>query len=543
MLVPKRASEQANAGRALLRMSGIPIRVHCSALCVMGKLVDSNPPPPLLMPTPSPPSSPRRIAVIGAGFGGLSAAVHLCAAGHEVTVFEKNAEPGGKLHRVCDQGFTWDVGPSLLTMPHLLMELWEAAGRSLADDLELIRLPITCRYRWTDGTVIDEEAAFWQRPEVATFLKYAQGLYALSEEAFLRNPLTALPSQFKRENLERLRHFPALANPAVLDRVVRRYFTDPHLIQLFDRFATYNGSSPYRTPSAFNIIPYVQATFGGWTVRGGMQRIAVAVANLAEQMGACFRFGTQVEQLRQNAAGWEVQWGADGGQFDGVVCNQDTLSAYDSLLPHRMRKAFRRSHLKKRDLSMSGFAMLLGVGRKYAELSHHNILFSDDYPGEFHQLFKEGRPAAQPTIYVAVNSLTEPGLAPDGADNWFVLVNAPPNPEDELYWTPQRCQAYGSLVLERMAQFGFPGLQEAVRVRHDISPARFQSRSLAWRGALYGFASHGSLSAFQRPGMRPKGLRRFVFAGGTTHPGGGIPLVLLSGRIAARLLDEELRCP
>lgn len=490
------------------------------------------------MPEADPPK--QKIAVIGAGFGGLAAAIHSRMAGHEVVVFEKNPEGGGKLHRVQDHDFTWDVGPSLLTMPHLLEELWQAADADLSADLELIPLPVTCRYRWSDGTVIDEDAAFWQRPDVAAFLRYAEGLYTISEEAFLRNPLSEMRQQLRPENYPKLKHFPALANPATLHKVVRKYFDDPHLIQLFDRFATYNGSSPYRTPSAFNIIPYVQAKFGGWTVKGGMQKIAVAVTELAARTGVELRFNTGVTQLTPRERGWEVQCGPKVETFDGVICNQDALTAYDSLLPHRMRKQFRRKQLAKRDLSLSGFVMLLGVARKYAELSHHNILFSDDYPFEFRQLFTEQRPAVQPTIYIAVNSHTESELAPYGCDNWFVLVNMPPNPDDTLYWTRDRCRQYGDRILDRIEACGIRDVRDVIRVRHEISPAAFQSRSMAWRGCLYGFASHGALTAFQRPTMQPKGLRRFVFAGGTTHPGGGIPLVLLSGRIAARLLNEEL---
>jgi len=479
----------------------------------------------------------KKIAVVGAGFGGMAAAIHLARAGHRVTVIDKNNEPGGKLHRIKDQGHTWDVGPSLLTMPHLLEELWQAAGESLEQDLDLVRLPVTCRYRWTDGTVLDEDAAFWSQTEVAAFLEYARGLYAISENAFLRSPPSQLMKQFTRGNLHLLRHFPAMANPATMDQVVRKYFKDPHLIQLFDRFATYNGSSPYRTPSAFNIIPYVQAEFGGWTVRGGMGRIAEAVAALAVRCGVKFRMQTRVDALEPESPRWRVRCGPNVETFDAVVCNADALTAYDALLPHALRKKFRRGPMR-RTLATSGFAMLLGVQRKYAELSHHNILFSDDYRAEFHDIFGKQRAPLQPTIYIAVNSITEPELAPYGSDNWFVLVNTPPNPEDRMQWTPETTQAYGDLILRRMSQYGLRDLEQSIRFRRDLSPATFQARSMAWRGSLYGFASHGTLTAFQRPSMQPNGLKNFAFCGGTTHPGGGIPLVLLSGKIAADLLEK-----
>jgi phytoene desaturase len=213
----------------------------------------------------------KRVGVIGGGVGGLSCAALLAHAGHRVTLYERNARVGGKLNWLAEGGYTWDTGPSLLTMPYVFEQLWTRLGRRLADDLELVPLPVTCRYRWSDGTRIDEDASFWLRPDVAKFLAYARGLYDLSADAFLHHPLGEWWRQINPRNLARLRHLPKIASFATMDEVVRRFFaSDPHLVQLFDRFATYNGSSPYRTPAAFNIIAYVEAHFGGWYVKGGI---------------------------------------------------------------------------------------------------------------------------------------------------------------------------------------------------------------------------------------------------------------------------------
>ena len=479
-----------------------------------------------------------RVAVIGAGVGGLTCAALLAHAGRPVTVFEKNDRVGGKLNWLEASGYTWDMGPSLLTMPYVFEQLWQKLGRRLADDLTLLPLPVTCRYRWTDGTVIDEDAAFWQRPDVARFLEYARGLYELSADAFLHHPLGEWWRQVTLRNLPRLRHLPKIASFETMDRVVRRFFGhDPHLAQLFDRFATYNGSSPYRTPAAFNIIAYVEAKFGGWYVKGGLYEIARALERICREHGVKFCLNREIGSVERAGREWLLSdrptaaHGGPGG-FETVVCNQDVLSfsADDAAMRRRLRRS---------DLAISGFILYLGVARQYPQLSHHNIFFSDDYPTEFRQLFDVRQPADEPTIYVAVHSKADPDRAPPGGENWFVLVNAPALSSERPVDWPALAETYGDRIIQRLeTRFGFEGLRAAIRVRRHFTPADFQTRYLAHAGSLYGFASHGVRAAFQRPGLQPPGKPNFYFVGGSTHPGGGLPLVCLSGQMVA---DKILR--
>ncbi len=486
----------------------------------------------------------QTVAVIGGGVGGLTCAACLAHAGLDVTLFEKNERVGGKLGWLEADGFTWDTGPSLLTMPYVFERLWQRLGRRLENDLTLVPLPVTCRYRWTDGTVIDEDAAFWRRPEVARFLAYARGLYDLSADAFLHHPLEDWWKQLRPGNLSKLRHFPKIASFKTMHEVVQSFFpNDPHLVQLFDRFATYNGSSPFLTPAAFNIIAYVEAHFGGWYVRGGLFEIARAMEKICLEAGVRIRKDTEV-------TGWEpdrpngksaaprhvLRIGDERLAFDHVVCNQDVLSATPRFLPTRAAATFQRTHQDRLAPSTSAFIMLLGVGREYPALAHHNIFFSDDYPREFQELFDERTPPAEPTIYVAVHSKADPQRAPAGSENWFVLVNAPAlggrgaNPPD---WATI-ADAYGDGIIDRLeTQFGCAGLRAAIRVRQHFTPDDFQTRYLAQAGSLYGFASHGVRAAFQRPKLEPPGMKNFYFVGGTTHPGGGLPLVCLSGQMVA----------
>lgn len=467
----------------------------------------------------------KTIVVVGGGLGGVAAALRLARAGHAVEVWEKNAAPGGKLQERRDAGFRWDTGPSLLTMPHVVRDLFDAAGEKMEDHLALEPLPLTCRYSWRDGTVIDEDAAFWKRPDTARFLAHAKGIYDLSGEAYLNYPPAEFWRAFTLRNVARLRHLPKVATLRTLAREDARRFADPHVRQIFDRFATYNGSSPYRTPATFAIIPYVEATFGGWYVRGGMARLAEAAVRLAEKAGVVFRCGTE-------AASWEhgVLESADGRKArpDVVVCNQDVLAAARTWLASRYSKR-ELATLLRPELSTSGFVVLLGTTKTFPRLAHHNIFFSADYPAEFADLFDRKRLPADPTLYVAATCRTDPADAPPGGDNLFVLANAPAVPPESL--SDGQIAAYADHVVARLEAAGLEGLSGNIAVRHAFSPREFAARDGSRHGALYGWASHSLRASLLRPPLW-RG-RDLYFVGGTTHPGGGIPLVLLSANMVA----------
>lgn len=485
------------------------------------------------MSTPS-----KKILIIGAGLGGLATAIRLAKAGHQVQVWERNHGPGGKLKEFEDDGFRWDTGPSLLTMPHIIEELFTDAGRKMEDYLTLHRLPSACRYFWRDGTVIDEDEAFWQRKDVKRFLRYAKGIYDVSAETYLQHPLTQFWRSAKPSMLPKLRHLPKLMSPSSMAQTICRFFKDPHLRQLFMRFATYNGSSPFLTPTVFNLIAYVEAHFGPWYVEGGMFQLPLALERVAQEYGVTFRYQTTVAEVVEGRATTEED---ETEQFDYVICNGDCLQAKLTYLAAATSED-ERWELERTKPSLSGLVFFFGVRGVDAKLGQHNIFFAEDYAREFIDIFDRRLLPTQPTIYINITSRSNPSHAPAGHENYFVLINAPGRWADET-WPTETLEGYRNMVVGRLEHFGLENLDERIVTESIFTPCHFAHRDLAFMGALYGPVTHSIGEALLRPPMRSSVDPRVFFVGGTTHPGGGIPMVLLSGKMVAQAVERDIVKP
>lgn len=486
------------------------------------------------------------VIIIGAGLGGLAAAIRLAARGVRVTVLEKNALPGGKvnLHRAA--GYSFDTGASLLTMRHVLADLFKSAGRSLDDYLHLISLEPICRYRWPDGVTLDASSDLSQTEreieriaspdEVEGFRRFlldARRKFEVAERTFLAHSLNDLPQLLRPRYA---RDLAVISSWRTLDAHIRRYFHSPYLRQLFNRYATYNGSSPYRVPATFALIPYVEFGLGAWYVRGGMYELPSALVRLAHELGVEIRTETEVEKIlveRGRARGVQLA-GGEIMRCDAVLVNADAVDAYRRLIEKESRRVYTDRKLRKLEPSCSGFVMLLGVARRYPQLAHHNIFFSHDYPAEFRAIFDERRAAPDPTIYVCASSRTDASQAPSGHENLFVLVNAPAT-DGPVDWAAA-APGYRDLIIRRLEENGLDGLRQAIDYEQLITPADFEERYRANRGSIYGISSNKRRSAYFRPPNKARDIEGLYFAGGATHPGGGIPLVLLSGKMAAELL-------
>lgn len=478
-----------------------------------------------------------RVVVIGAGVGGLAAAARLGALGHRVTVLEQSGAVGGKLGWYERDGFGFDTGPSLLTMPHVFAELFAATGVPLESVLDLVPVEPIATYRFADGTrltasrdpdvfraALDGALLPGSGDDWARLVERAGRMWRATAHDFLGAPG---PPSLPRLALRRPLQLGVVQPWQTLRGLGERQLRDPRLRMFLDRYATYSGSDPRRAPAALATVAYAEQTFGAWYVRGGLHRLAVALADRVTGTGGEIRLGCDVTAVRVSAgraAGVELGSG-ERLAADVVVANVDATHLYRDLLP-RPRLAPRG------EPSLSGFVLLLGVRAEpgTAPPAHHTVLFPADYDAEFDAVFA-GRPAADPAVYLSVP--LEPALAPAGHEAWFVLVNAPRHgPYD---WdAPGAADAYARLVLDRMAARG-------VDVRHRIvareirTPADLARHTRADGGAIYGTSSNGARSAFLRPANRSPVPGLFL-VGGSAHPGGGLPLVALSARAVTGLI-------
>jgi phytoene desaturase len=494
--------------------------------------------------------SDKTVIVIGAGLGGLAVAIRLAARGFSVQILEKNDTPGGKVNIHRGGGYTFDTGASLLTMRHVVEDLFESAGRRADDYLDIQPLEPICRYHWPDGATLDastdlEKTARGIREIAPTddvegfrrFLDDARRKYEVAERTFLAHSLNDLPQLLRPRYA---RDIAAISSLRTLDRHVRRYFRSTHLQQLFNRFATYNGSSPFRTPATFALIPYVEFGLGAWYIRGGMYSLPAALTRLATELGVRLRMRAEVEEiLIENGRACGVRLvGGEVLRGHAVVANSDAIETYRRLIaPQARRSSFKNRKLARIEPSCSGFVLLLGTRRRYPNLAHHNIFFSRDYRAEFRALFDELRPAADPTIYVCATSRTDPTQAPDGHENLFVLVNAPAT-DARTDWATET-DKYRKLIVTKLEKYGLEDLSASIDYEQRITPEDFRNVYNTHRGSIYGISSNKWTNAFLRPPNRARDIRGLYFAGGATHPGGGIPLVLLSGKMAAELLMRD----
>ncbi len=486
----------------------------------------------------------KAVVVIGAGVGGLSAAIRLAAAGHQVVMLEQNAAVGGKMSEVREAGFRWDTGPSVITMRHVLEDLFASAGRRLQDYLTLEALEPITRYFYPDGTVFDcsrelpkmiDQIRSWDERDVEgylNYLAYAARLYRITGSVFIYDQPPTLASFAQVAPRDML----SVDAWRTMQGAIEGFVHSPQLRQLLGRFGTYVGASPYRAPATLNVIAHVELNEGVWYPRGGIYAIARALERLAGEMGIDIRTECGVQQIvveNGEARGVILQ---DGSRIEAeaVLANVDVATVYEKLIPSGASR--RLPKLTAQESSCSGFILMLGVEGRHSQLAHHNIFFSRDYRREFTQIFEDGVPPDDPTVYVSITSKTDAIDAPEGCENWFVLVNAPALGE-QFDWATE-AMAYRESVLDVLARHGVD-IRDKIRVERMLTPVDLQRLTGARRGALYGWSSNNMFAAFRRPHNRAGDIRGLYFAGGTTHPGGGVPMVMLSGKVAANMIIRE----
>lgn len=491
----------------------------------------------------------KQAVVIGGGLGGLAVALRLAAQGRAVTVCEQGGSFGGKMNLWNEHGFRFDTGPSLITMPWIFAELFSAAGSDIKDHLELIQVQPISDYIYPDGTKFSYSASMpeWlgtvrnldprDAEGFLRFLKLGAQLYEVSKHTFLRRRPLDWPSL---TDVSTLKNMPWKYGWGNYHDTVAAHFHSPYLRQLYDRYPTYVGSSPYKSPATLAVIPYIEFSFGGWYVKGGLYRIVESLLELSRRAGITLMNNARVVRIESSGSRVTGVQLADGTRLpaDVVVMNGDASYA-PSLLSGQADNLNGGGGLALGERSMSGFVMLLGVKRTMPELHHHAIYFSADYKREFDELFEARKFPADPTIYVNAPSRSDRSVVPGEGETLFVMANAPANDGDD--WNEEQVAEARRRVFARLRACGFPDVENDIVVSDVWTPKRIGARYLMPGGAIYGTHSHGWKHAFLRPPNKDKKVKGLYYVGGSTHPGGGTPTVLLSAQITSELIGRYER--
>lgn len=492
----------------------------------------------------------KNIAVIGGGLGGLSAAIRLAANGFNVDLYEQNSMCGGKANQISDGGFRFDTGPSLLTMPFVLNELFESAGEKLGDHLEISPLDILCKYFYPDGTIINgfsNSEKFGKEIEKKTtdtlqslkqYLKYAENIYSLASDLFLFDEFS-FKNLFSRSAIKTLLQIKKIDPFRTMHTANNKFFRDGKTIQLFDRYATYNGSNPYLAPATLNIIQHVECNLGGFIVRNGIYSIVEALKTIADKNGVRIFLNHKVEKILlrgKKISGIKISSNSNSftKNYSTIISNADVNFTYKNLLhDFTSNPAVKYS---KQEPSSSALVFYFGVKGKHPQLEIHNILFSADYNEEFAQLFHLKKYPDDPSIYIYISSKFKPDDAPADSENWFVMINAPHSQEDHPQFNIENVRAR---IIEKINQVLKVDLSSKIIFEKVMTPADIETNTSSFRGSIYGISSNKKSAAFLRQKNKSECYSGLYFCGGSAHPGGGIPLVLLSGKITAERIIRD----
>jgi len=497
----------------------------------------------------------ERIGVVGGGLGGLAAACVLAARGYRVTLFERNEWLGGKAAVLEHDGFRFDMGPTIITLPSVLRRIFSEAGRRLEDYLELVRLDPQWRCFFDDGSRLDlvqNVDAMAAKLDTFSpgnrsgagyrdFSNLSKRLSDISERFFFYKPIGGLRDMFDLKSSfdpKMLGDVLAMKMGRSVAGVVRSHTPDPRVAQMMDHFTQYVGSSPYGSPAVLCGIAHMQTDEGIWYPMGGTGAVPRALARLARELGVEIRTSTAIENILTEdgeVTGVRTKTGEEIS-LAAVVSNCDSVRTHRELINGRVAIAFEKR--RGYEPACSGVVLYLGLSKRYEHLAHHDFLFSRDPHEEFDFIYKKGEPAPDPTCYLAATSCSEPATAPAGGEALYVLVHTP-YLRSHHDWK-KIFPAYRQIILDKLKRTGgMPDLEERIVFEHALTPQDIHDRYHVLNGAIYGLASHGRFLGAFKPGNRSPDLRGLYLAGGAAHPGPGVPMVMMSGWIAADALDQD----
>ena len=498
-----------------------------------------------------------QVGVIGGGLGGLASACTLAARGYDVALFEKNDWLGGKAAVLRDAGFRFDMGPTILLMPSVLRRIFAEAGRDMKDELDLIPLDPQWRSFFEDGSVLDlhadaskmEKALNVFSPDgqaargYQSFLDLSSRLDGISHRYFFWKSIGSLRDMFDPStavSLSTLGDVLSMRPWSTVGATIRGHLRDPRVAQMLDHFTQYVGSSPDLSPAVLCGIAHMQTGEGVWYPRGGTRAVAEALIRLAGDLGVELHTGCGVRTILTEAGKAVRGVELDDGRhvpLAAVVSNCDSVRTHRELLAGTLA-ARRFQERRTYEAACSGVVLYLGLSRRYEQLLHHNFIFSRDPHEEFDTIYRKGEPAADPTCYLCAPAVTEPDVAPPGGEALYVLVHTPfLRPHHDWHALYPR---YRKTILDKMAATaGLADIKERIKVEHWLTPQDIHDRYRVLDGAIYGLASHGRFTGAFKPANRSPDVTRLYLAGGAAHPGPGMPMVMMSGWIAADTLDRD----
>ena len=485
----------------------------------------------------------KTVIIIGSGIGGLASAIRFKSKGYKVIVLEKNNYVGGKLTELKLNEFRFDAGPSLFTMPELMTELFELTSKRAEDYFEYEQLETICKYFFEDGTVISankdvtkfaseiENKTLDNKEDVLKHLKKSEFIYNTTAKLFLTKSLHKLNSYFSLSTFWSFLKLPLISPFKTMNTANSARFKDSKTQRIFNRYATYNGSNPYKAPAILNIIPHLEYNMGAYFPKGGMISITKALHQLAIDIGVEFKLNCNVEDINVDSKKITgVTFNNSTIKADIVVSNADIKTVYDHLLPtqNRLKKVL------KQERSSSALIFYWGINKEFPNLELHNILFSENYKDEFESIFHKLTIHKDPTVYINIASKHNKSDAPQNSEGWFVMINVPCNYSQN--WDQLIATARKNIItkLNRILQVNM----ESLIIEEDLlTPQLIETKTSSYRGSLYGTASNNRFAAFFRHPNFSNTYKGLYFCGGSVHPGGGIPLALSS----AKIIDKYIK--
>ena len=496
-----------------------------------------------------------RVAVIGSGLGGLSVACTLAARGYEVEVFEKNPWLGGKAAVLAEEGFRFDMGPTILIQPSVLQRIFCEAGRNMADYLTMVRLDPQWRCFFDDGGVLDlrhevgdmaaalDARAPGMGARYVAFMELSRKLHGISDRFFFWRSIGSMRDTFKLGgafDLNGLRDVISMRLGQSVAGTIRDFIVDPNVAQMLDHYVQYVGSSPDASPAILCSIAHMQSEEGIWYPIGGTRMVPEALVRLGRELGVRYRTSIEIDGILSEGGKVTGLVTANGErhEFDAIVSNEDAVRTYRELIGGDVARSFNKR--REYEPACSGVVLYLGLNRRYDHLAHHDFVFSRDPQEEFDYIYERGEPAPDPTCYLASTTATDPATAPAGGDALYVLVHTP-------YLRPHHdwkkmFPEYRQVILDKLKRTArLTDIEDRIVFERALTPQDIHDRYKVLNGAIYGLSSHGRWSGAFKPANIASGIDGLFLAGGAAHPGPGMPMVLMSGWIAADSLDQRYR--